>query len=311
VSGGVISSLRGVLQNKGLITQDAIVKKQMHGRTVEIGGDIDINKRGARITEQGLRKLTVKEAEEIRQHLNSLYDSVTPQGRRLIRELKDAIDEDVSGAVGADVFKEARAAKITFQQMIERGRRNKFDKTAGGFLEDVIDNKIPEEQITRRLIGGRDDDFMKFKSFLNDDAGPAGQQAWDDIRAQVLRGAIDKATSTMGKGEGGQGVFNVRLFKNELKRLQDSKKYPELFNVDERKMIADIIEIGNLRIPVSMVQQGKGPTELAVNELRKGIMKKIPFVGEKATELWDAVANLRADRRLLDVTRETSVALRK
>ncbi len=294
VSGGVISSLRGVLKNKGLL---------------RAGKDIDINKRGERATGLIGRKMTVKEAEEIRQHLNSLHDSVSPQGRRLIRTLKDAIDDDVAEAVGEDIFAEARQAKSAFHQMIERGRRNKFDKTRGGFLEDVIDNKIPEEQIVPKLLRGRDDDFQKFKQFLTEDAGEAGAQAWDDIRAQVLRNALDKATSTVQKGEGGQGVFNVRLFRNELDKLKKSQKWDELFNKEERKLISDIIEIGNLRLPVSSVSQGKGPTELAVSEARKAVLRKLPVVGERAQELLDAVANLRTDKRLLDVTRETEAAL--
>jgi len=93
--------------------------------------------------------------------------------------------------------------------------------------------------------------------------------------------------------------------------MRGSKKFTELFNKDEIKLIDDIIEIGNLRIPVSSVQQGKGPSELVINELRKEVLRKLPLVGERAQGLLDAVTNLRADRRLLDVNRETVKSLKK
>lgn len=295
VSGGVISTIRGVLKNKGLLKR---------------GADFDIDKRGPRILGGDTKKLTVNEAEEIRQSLNSLFDSVTPQGRRLIRELKNALDDDVASAVGDDIFKDARAAKTAFQQMIERGKRNKFDKTKGGFLEDVIDNLVPEEKIIPKLLTGRDDDFIKFKNFLLQDAGDQGQAAWRDIKANVLRDALDKATQTMGKTEGGQPVFNVRLFRNSLNKLRNSKKFGELFNPDEIRLIDDIIEIGNARIPISGTQSGEGPSARAIRAGVSRLLQRIPVIGEGAQGLIDDIANARTDRRLLNVTLETEEALR-
>lgn len=294
VTGGVISAARNFLRNKGALRKD--VRPSIH-------------KRDPRLKAEQTRQITVKEAEELRQELNSLWDSVTPQGRRIIRQLKDAIDEDVAGAVGEDIFREARAAKTAFQRMIERGRRNKFDKTKGGFLEDVIDNKIPEEKIVPKLLAGRDDDFLKFKTFLTKDAGEAGLQAWQDVKAQALRNALDKGTSVIGKGENGQGMFNARLFRNEINKLKQSKKYTELFDADERQLIEDIIDIGQLRVPVSMVQQGKGPSELVGDSIRKEIARRVPLFGEKLVELSDAIGNLRQDRRLLDVARPSAERL--
>lgn len=279
ISKGLITSVRTQLKDRGLLSE---------------GFD---------------KKISVNEAEKIRQFINSKFDSTSAQGRKVIRELKDALDEDVAKVADTDAFSNARQAKINFQKTIEKSARNKFDKSRSSFLEDVIDNKIPEERIIPRLIGGRDDDFLKMKDFLLNDAGEQGVKAFNDIKAQVLRDALDKATGTMGKTEGGQKVFNVRLFKNALQRLQKSKKYEALFNKDERKLIDDIIEIGNLRIPVSGTQTGKGPTELAVSEARRKILEKIPLVGDSAQGLLDAVSNLRTDRRLLDVTRETESAL--
>lgn len=297
ISGGVISAVRGVLRNKGAI------------RT---GSDIDINKRGPRLTGEDTRKLTITESEEIRQNLNRFYESASPEGRRIIRELKNALDDDVAAAVGEDIFKDARQAKINMQAVIERGRRNKFDKTKGSFLEDVIDNKIPEEKIIPRLLTGRDDDFTAFKRFLLNDSGPEGIQSFNNLKAQVLRDALDKAV-TQGKGEGGQAIFSGAGFRNALKGLKETKKYNELFNADERELIDDIIEISRLRIPNRSVAQGSGPSGFAIqeakNEINRALFKQIPLIGERAQAIVDAITASGKAQRQLDPLRETRKAV--
>lgn len=292
-TGGVASFARGLLENKGL---------------VKAGNRLDINKRGRRATGDALKKLTVNEAEEIRQGLNSIYDSVTPAGRRMIRELKDAIDDDVAEVIGEDLFADARAAKSLFHTTIEKARRSKFDKSRGSFLEDVLYNKIPEEKIYTRLMTARDDDFLKFKQFMIE-SGPEGDQAWKNIKAQVMRDAFDKATGTMGKGEGGRPIWNARSFRNAFNGIRNTKKYAELFNADERALIDDIVEIGRLRVPPSLVQQGAGPTEVAVDRLRTKILKLVPFVGDGAQEIFDTLATRKTDMRILNPARETAKAI--
>ena len=283
-SGGIPSALRGELRNKGILTPKS--KFDPVGLT------------------------DVKTAEEVRQFLNSMFDQQNPRGNSLIRELKDALDEDVAAAAGGDVFAGARKAKQEVQRIIERGQRNRRDKTKGSFLEDVIFNKISEEKIFSRLMSGRDDDFIKFKRFLLQDAGEQGFQTWQDIKGQALRNALEKATKTQGKVEGGGAVFNSRLFANEFKSLKESKKYNELFNLDERELIDDIIEIGTLRIPPRAVQSGSGPSGFAVDAARREIIKRIPLVGPEADALMDTMKNLKTDARQLDPLKETTTAIR-
>ena len=287
-TGGVVSFARQILKNKGL---------------VKVGNEIDINKRGPRTQGNQLKKLTVSEAEEIRQGLNSLHDSVSPMGRRLIHDLKNSIDDDVERIVGADLFEDARGAKTFFHKTIEKARRNKFDRSSCSFLEDVIYNKIPEEKIFPKLMTARDDDFLKFRDFL--DSSESGQQAWKNIKAQALRDALDKALGTMGKGEGGRQVWNARSFKNAFNNIRKTKKYEALFNADERALIDDISEIGRLRVPPSLVQQGKGPTEVAVDQLRGKILRAVPWVGDGAQDLLDAIATRKTDMRVLNPAKET------
>lgn len=287
VSGGVISFAKGVLKNKGLI---------------KVGEDLDINKRAARVTGEQLKKLTVKEAEDIRQTLNGLFDSVTPQGRRLIRNLKNALDDDVDLAVGGDIFADARQAKITMQRTIEKASRNKFDKTNRSFLEDVIDNRIPEEKILPKLLNARDDDFIAFREFLIGQ-GPRGMSALNDIKAQHLRDGLIKAVGTQGKGEGGRAVFNAGKFRAHFANMRKSKKFTTLYNDDEIALIDDIIEIGRLRLPPSAARTGSGPSSPAVF-LMNEVLEKVS-TGSRAKGMVQALSHFKADQRVLNPARET------
>ena len=268
ISNGVISAVRGDLENLGLIKG---LKK---------------------VDDTGMR---VTDAENVRQTLNKYFEGANPQARSVIRDLKGALDDDVARAAGEDVFQGARAAKTRYHDIIERAKRDKRDKTKGSFLESVIDNKIPEDKIVPRLLTSRLDDFKSFKSFLLNDAGQAGKQSFKDIQAQVLRDALQSATKTMGKSEGGIPVFNSRLFANHFKNLRASGKFKELFNPAEQKLIDDIIEMGSLRVPQNIVQQGKGASEVIVSE----VANRIP-VARGAKGLFDAIRIPLQEKRALD-----------
>lgn len=282
ITGGVLTSIRQTLKNRGIIGKD------------------------------GDARVTVEVAEEIRQELNADFPSAKPRGKSLIRELKDAIDVDVEKAAGSDIFGSARAEKIAFQKTLERAKRNKFDKSSGSFLEDVLDNNVPENQIFDRMTRKtfRDDDFIKMKQFLTEDAGDAGKQAWNNIRAQVLRTALDKAISTVQIKEGGQATFNVRLFRNEIKKLK-GRKFNELFSPQEKQLIADIEEIGNSRIPIDKTISGEGPSSIAINALRKSFLSRLGPLGEGVQGLVDHVANRGRNKRLMEFTKETEKAIKR
>ena len=246
-TGGVVSAVRQKLKNDGVLTKGWKSDKLTDGPT----------------------------AEGVRQHLNQMFDPQQPYGNTVIRNLKEALDKDVQAAVGDDVFSAARQANIRMKRLIERGARNKRDRTRGGFLEDVLSNKIPEEKIVPRLLTGRDDDMLKFKEFLVEESGEAGRAAWQDIKAQVLRDALERATSTQGKREGGQVVFNSRMFRNAFKNMRTNKKFDALFNSDEQALIDDIAEIGWLRIPQSNVQQGSGPSGFSIEAFQHDLIRRL------------------------------------
>lgn len=244
LSGGMVRAIREELVNRGLM--DA--KWQTAGRT------------------------SVRNAEEIRQVMNSFYEGANPQGRNLISLYKNALDDDVMRTAGDDLFAQARQARAQFSRGLERARASKFDKGGESLLEKVLANKVSPDQLFERVVvnkSARSQDVKALKEYLlsgTDEQIAQGTEAWNALRAEAMRHLLGKATSTAGKTEGGGSVFNGNQFRKAMDQI-GLERLRTLFTPDEFKQIAAIRKIGELRIPVSMTQQGKGPSAQAIGEL--------------------------------------------
>lgn len=244
LSGGMVRAIREELVNRGLMN----AKWQPAGRT------------------------SVRNAEEIRQVLNSFYEGANPQGRNLITLYKNALDDDVMRTAGDDLFAQARQARASFSRDLERAKLSKFDQGGESLLEKVLANKISPDQLFERVIvnkSARSQDVKALKEYLlsgTDEQVAQGTQAWNSLRAEAMRHLLGKATSTAGKTEGGGSVFNGNQFRKAMDQI-GLERLRTLFTPEEFKQIAAIRKIGELRIPVSMTQQGKGPSAQAIGEL--------------------------------------------
>ncbi|QVW08804.1 glucosaminidase domain-containing protein [Phage CBW1004C-Prop1] len=244
LSGGMVKAVKQELVNRGLMNN----KWQPAGRA------------------------GVRTAEEIRQVLNSFYDGASPQGRNLISLYKNALDDDVMRTAGDDLFAQARKARAQFSRDLERAKLSKFDKGGESLLEKVLANKISPDQLFEKIVvnkGARSSDVKALKDYLlsgTDEQIAQGTQAWDSLRAETMRHLLNKATGTAGKIEGGGSVFNGNQFRKAMDQV-GLERLRTLFTPEEFKQIAAIRKIGELRIPVSMTQQGKGPSAQAIGEL--------------------------------------------
>ncbi|WP_417216610.1 hypothetical protein [Alcanivorax sp.] len=244
LSGGMVRAIREELVNRGLM--DA--KWQPAGRT------------------------SVRNAEEIRQVLNSFYEGANPQGRNLITLYKNALDDDVMRTAGDDLFAQARQARANFSRDLERAKLSKFDQGGESLLEKVLANKISPDRLFETIVvnkSARSSDVKALKEYLlsgTDEQVAQGTQAWNSLRAETMRHLLGKATSTAGKTEGGGSVFNGNQFRKAMDQI-GLERLRTLFTPEEFKQISAIRKIGELRIPVSMTQQGKGPSAQAIGEL--------------------------------------------
>lgn len=248
LAGGMIKAIKSELQRRGLID-----------RQWRPSGRAD-----------------VATAEEVRQTLNSFYDGANPQGRMILKQIKDALDDDVLSAAGKDLFLQARKARADFSANIGRARGNKFDLNTKSLVEDVLSNKINPDVMFDRLMTGQKygaRDLEMLRNYLTTgtpEQVAQGQQALNTLRRQTIDYLMETATKHGGRGEGGAATFSALKYRQALDRIGD-RRLSVLFDPAELKDLMAIKQISDARIPITMTQQGEGPTSQAVKTAAKEI----------------------------------------
>jgi ElaB/YqjD/DUF883 family membrane-anchored ribosome-binding protein len=234
-SGGVYSAVKGFLKEKGLIT----------GKKLKVNGLIDADA-----------------AEALRIDINSLYDSVSPLGKSQLKDLKNALDEDVMQFAGEDAFKAARSMKAKFERELTRTKNNKFDKRSKEFLRDILENKYnPDTFFNDAIISKttRSSDLGQLKKYLDDANTPESTEAWNNVRAVAAEYITDNAFNEVG---GVLQLSRAKLQKTLNKVGKDKMKV--LFSNDENKFFDLMMQVSKIREPSAGTQQGLGPSAQAI-----------------------------------------------
>ncbi len=267
VSNGVVKAIYGHMQQQGLV--------------------------GKRFTPQG--RISVQQAEELRQYANSLYDGANAQGREIIRQFKSALDNDVA-RVSPDIFRDARRAKAQYEADIRRTATDKLDRRRTSLIRDVIDNKLDSGQLMQQVIVNRGryrpDDLEHLRNYLhsgNQEQRLAGEIAWNDLRAETLD-YIRREATRGGGGENEVREITAAGLNNVLKKI-DNRKLEILFTAQERALLDTLVRVANLRTPPPGTFLGGGPTALAVD----GLANKLGMFGG----LFDVVKTHLDSRHLL------------
>lgn len=234
-------------------------------------------------------KLSPKTAESIRQELNARYGDTLNDfstsaavSRQIIKKLKDAIDEDATRDIGIDVFFEARKAKKKMHDLVGLDKSGKFDQYTGSILEDILYNKIPQEQIAKKILSTpRPEEFHNLYRFFTEKSGDQGLAAWNNLKASVMEEAITKAMGA--PGEGGIPTFKADAFAKTFQPLKSMKagkganapsRFDVMFSAEEKALINDLIQIGNLRRPLTAVPKGSGPSGFSVYRSANALLEK-------------------------------------
>lgn len=249
-SGGNVSAVIGDMQSKGILDK----KGKLIGR------------------------VNVDTSEDLRKLMNELYDEKNPYGNSLLRQMKDALDDDVFSAAGEDIFKQARKAKTNFERELARAKISKFDSRKSNIVRDILENKIDPEQMVDKVVfskSWRPDDLQQLKDYISTD--DAGKAAFNDMRAEVMQKIRDKAFF------GPEDASGMRaLSRDKLERAVKSigaKKLDILFNPDEHKFLRDMIEVSKMREPVRGTAIGRGPSAQAISRIERKL-KDIPWLGQ-------------------------------
>lgn len=273
ISGGLISSIRSNLLNRGIIDK----KGKVIGR------------------------VSVDTGEQIRQDINSLFDSVSDRGRQLSRQLKDSLDEDVLKQSGADLFDTARSAKRNFEQGLNRAQISKFDKRKSNLVRDMLDNKVNPDTFVNDVVFAkkwRREDINQLKNYLNQT--DSGKQAWNDLRAQTM----DEIKNRAFRGPVREDGVTQSLSRDGLqKALTNLKgKSDVIFTKDELEFLKRMENVARLREPSAGTFSGKGPSAQAIREVKN----RLPIVGG----LLDSLSEFRQNKLLLKLPKKARPARR-
>lgn len=242
------------------------------------------------------RKTSVEASENLRQFVNSLFEGANPIARRAIKDIKDAIDDDVFGAAGEDIFKSARAAKRRMMEGLEAKKGHKFDTRATSLVADVLDGTVQPDQLVKKALatGGKYQakELREFKNFLfsgSPEQIAVGARAWNDLRAA----AMDQIRQQSFKGpltELGTQQLSRAGLKSSLDRI-GMRKLKILFSDREMQFLRDLAQVASLKEPVAGVR----PKPSLTRRFENAILNKIPVFRE-----WvPSISELADERRLL------------
>lgn len=129
--------------------------------------------------------LSPRDVETVRQEANELFKSADPFERKILREYKQLIDEDLMDAVGTDVYAEGRDFMSGWKANLSRPKLDKLDKRAVNILEDIVSRSVNEDDFAKVLFSSnskyKSEDILDIKRFLGEDS-----QEWADIGASGL-----------------------------------------------------------------------------------------------------------------------------
>ena len=263
MAGGVIKALRGEMRNMGIMDK----KWNASGR------------------------IDLKRTEQLRQFANKLYPNANGQGREILREFKAALDDDALAAMqtlgdvnAIQAVRQARRAKQNFEQELDPGKANKFDKRRVSLVRDMLENKIQPEDFVNKVINRSSNykarDLQELKKYLTtgtEDQIKAGQQSWDDIRAAALQEIKDSAFVGPTTQAGTQ-TLSLRGIDKALKKIGGAK-VNVLFSQAEKDFLKKLSKVAALKTPPPGTGTGSGPTSPAVKQLQSELRRRVPVLG--------------------------------
>jgi len=222
------------------------------------------------------RNLNVKEAETLRKILSEASNSETRgDGRKLMWEMVEALDDDVENGLGFDAFKNGRdLARQRFTEIFGDQKGRRVDPIA----RQIVEEKIRKEDIYVSVIKNSGIDQLKqYKRAVL--TSPNGKQAWDDLRYQTFQWLIDQALKSGGKDAAGQTIWSGQNFKKALAQLQKNKKLNIIFDKEsEIARLGTLSRVGEITIPMEGQVNFSGTAGSLVSTVMD-FLEKIPRLG--------------------------------
>lgn len=182
-----------------------------------------------------VQQATVQQAERLKQYLG---DQWSPRTSRLIGQLKNAIDDDVTKAAGSDIYANARQTRALRATLLDDPTG--IAKLAAPDDRLGINRTVPLEHVPDYVANLPVDQFGHIVKTLRDvpaEVQPAAASALNEIRAHFANRVEAAGNST-------QGMWNTKgvneyLSKNHLKMA-------EVYSPEEMQRFKTLADAGNI-----------------------------------------------------------------
>lgn len=201
--------------------------------------------------------VTVKQAEQLKQYLNNQW---SPRTSRLIRSIKDAVDDDVTKWAGEDVYRAAREMRRSRAVTLDDPKGIAKLMDADG--PDGINRAVSVEKIADTVAGMPKDQLAHIVRTLRnvpEELRPQADAALQEIKAHFANQVLDKGA----KGAQWNAREVTRFLKNNAAKL------PEIFSEQELAKLKDLSDAGHI---LAKDTSYPGAAAQEYNLVRRGVM---------------------------------------
>jgi hypothetical protein len=241
----------------------------------QVKQDLGIDIPKGKAAPDGPVMVTPQQAEIIRQYANQLFDGANSTARVIIRDVKEALDYDVTRALGRDAYKRGRDAYKEFKRGLQPDQLSKFSKNEKSLIRDLLEQKIAPENVFNRVVVSKaytSSDLRALKNYIvgrDKFISPQGAQAWADLRAETINYIKNEIFRGPLGEQGGQKMTRAGL-ESVLKRI-GMEKLKVIFNKEELSFIKDVMNLSRIIEPIGGRALGSGPSGQAIKQLENTV----------------------------------------
>ena len=182
----------------------------------------------------------VNQAETVRKYLNQNW---SPQDRKLVGKLKNALDDDVTQSAGEDVYAQARAMRTQRGNTLDNP--NGIAKLMDASGPNGINRAVPVEKVADTITSLPVDQLGHIVNTLKNlppELQVSGDQALSEIKAHMASKVADagQITNSMWNAKGVNRVLaqnkermNLLFEPEEIDRFQDLKDAGNILQKDQ------------------------------------------------------------------------------
>lgn len=187
-------------------------------------------------------RVALGDSELMRQFVNQATDWTDKRQAMVAKRANEAIDMSTEGK-GGELYKKARALHKGYVREFENvGLTKKLTTTKRGTDERQV---AYEDAFQKIIVDAPLEELNKIRATLQRE-GPAGQQAWKDLKAQGIEYIKKRAYSASATDERGNPVLSPDALVKTVRQLDAEGKLDSLYGRRQAQVLRDLAELSQV-----------------------------------------------------------------